>query len=267
MGGNHAMGGGFRGGLSPSANHALPGGSRLPWDGVVNPPFGINSFGPSHTGNNGAGFSVPHGYGGMHGYGGGGREPYRGGREHHGYGHHGYGRDFGSFLNGAYLVPGWIGPGLWGYPDLVDEAQNGDPSPDQYAAYPSGPAPQDRAYPDQRNSDEGYADRESTRSPEGSGNTPEPWPMRAPRAPYHAQESSQPQPAPEPPANRPALTLIFWDLRPNQEVHDYLVTPKTLYVFDGGRRREIPLVDVDVVATAQLNRENGVEFGVPIGGK
>ena len=79
----------------------------------------------------------------------------------------GYGRDFGSFLNGAYLVPGWIGPGLWGYPDLVDEAQNGDASPDQYASYPSGPSSQDQAYPEQANRT-GIPDRVSTGSPEGS---------------------------------------------------------------------------------------------------
>ena len=62
---------------------------------------------------------------------------------------------------------------------------------------------------------------------------------------------------------RPALTLVFWDLRPDQHIHDYLIARNTLVVLDGGHRREIPMVDIDVTATQQANRDAGVEFAVP----
>jgi hypothetical protein len=88
------------------------------------------------------------------------------------------------------------------------------------------------------------------------------------RPPYNPNFAPAPPPSPVPQStadDRPGLKLIFWDLRPDQQVHDYLVTPKTLYVFDGGRRREIPLVDIDVVATRQANQESGIDFSVPAG--
>jgi hypothetical protein len=34
-------------------------------------------------------------------------------------------------------------------------------------------------------------------------------------------------------------------------------------VLDGGHRREIPLVDIDVVGTQEANRDSGVDFAVP----
>ena len=67
----------------------------------------------------------------------------------------------------------------------------------------------------------------------------------------------EPEPAPE-----NAVTLVFKDGRPNQEIHNYLLTRTTLYVQEQ-RTHEIAVADLDLAATEKANREAGVDFRLP----
>ena len=58
------------------------------------------------------------------------------------------------------------------------------------------------------------------------------------------------------------MTIIFKDGRPPVSVQNYLLTAGTLYVMDD-RRREIPVVELDLAATAKVNREAGIDFRLP----
>ena len=68
-----------------------------------------------------------------------------------------------------------------------------------------------------------------------------------------------PQPPPEPEA---AVTLVFKDDRPTEEIHNYMLTRTTLYVQDE-HRREIPVDDLDLGATQKINKSNGIDFQLP----
>jgi len=59
------------------------------------------------------------------------------------------------------------------------------------------------------------------------------------------------------------ITLVFRDGRPNEKIHNYMLTATTLSVLDQ-QRWDIPLDEIDLAATAQVNLEAGVEFAVPI---
>jgi hypothetical protein len=61
-----------------------------------------------------------------------------------------------------------------------------------------------------------------------------------------------------------AVTLVFKDGRPNQQIHNYILTRTTLYVQDE-RRREIPVDELDLAATEKANKDAGVEFRLPGG--
>jgi len=69
--------------------------------------------------------------------------------------------------------------------------------------------------------------------------------------------------SPEPDAES-AVTLVFKDGRPAEQIHNYMLTRTTLYVRDE-RHREIPVDELDLAATAKANREAGVDFEVPAG--
>jgi len=89
-------------------------------------------------------------------------------------------------------------------------------------------------------------------------------------------EAEQQQAAPQPPASnsrrtRPpqtappqedAVTLIFKDGRPSEQIHNYMLTRTMLYVRDQ-QRRDIPVDQLDLVATKKANQANGVEFALP----
>jgi hypothetical protein len=81
----------------------------------------------------------------------------------------------------------------------------------------------------------------------------EPAPVEAYRPAY------APQP---PPADEDAVTLIFKDGRPSEQIHNYILTAKTLYVQDE-HRRVVPVEQLDLVATEKANLDAGVEFSLP----
>lgn len=74
-----------------------------------------------------------------------------------------------------------------------------------------------------------------------------------------APQTSASAPAPEP---EDAVTLIFKDGRPPEQIHNYALTRTTLYVRDQ-HKRDIPVADLDLVATEKANRDAGVQFQLP----
>jgi hypothetical protein len=62
--------------------------------------------------------------------------------------------------------------------------------------------------------------------------------------------------------NSEAVTLVFKDGRAQEKIHNYALTRTTLYVTDG-RRREIPVASLDLAATEEANRADGIRFQLP----
>jgi hypothetical protein len=99
--------------------------------------------------------------------------------------------------------------------------------------------------------------------PQGYAGPPYPEPP-GPGDPYRpAYGAAAPAPEPE---STDAVTLVFKDGRPTQQIHNYLLTRSTLYVRDQ-QRHEIPVDELDLPATQKLNRAAGVEFQLPGGAK
>jgi hypothetical protein len=69
------------------------------------------------------------------------------------------------------------------------------------------------------------------------------------------------RPAAEPKSEE-AVTLIFKDGRPAEQIHNFILSKTTVHVFDD-RRRDVPVDDLDLVATAKVNRAAGVDFELP----
>jgi hypothetical protein len=84
--------------------------------------------------------------------------------------------------------------------------------------------------------------------------------QQEPLAPYQpGPETARPAPSP---ASEEAVTLIFKDGRPPEQIHNYILTPTTLYVGDQ-HHRAIPTDQLDLVATARVNQDAGVDFQLP----
>jgi hypothetical protein len=131
----------------------------------------------------------------------------------------------------AYGVGGWVAPYYLGDPGYgYDSGDNGDVETSQNA------------------SPEGYDEQEP----------PPPYPSY----PSYPQPSAAAQAPAIPPANEEAVTVIFKDGRPAEQIRNFILTPGTLYV-GGEHRREISVDQIDLVATARVNREAGVEFQLP----
>jgi len=85
---------------------------------------------------------------------------------------------------------------------------------------------------------------------------PPPWPgvpyAAPPAQPSSAQTSD----------NVETVTLIFKDGRTPEEIHNYILTKNTLFVGDQ-YHRQIPIDQLDLGATVQVNRDLGVDFRLP----
>ncbi|HEY1986427.1 MAG TPA: hypothetical protein VGG85_13500 [Terracidiphilus sp.] len=159
--------------------------------------------------------------------------------------HSPYGRNnrFGFYSWGG--LPLWSG---WGYPYLPsymdDYGDDGGQDGQNYAGaqpypdYSSGPY---QAPPDPNDSAPAYT----------------PWPYGSP-TPQTASHEIAPPPAEEP------VTLVFKDGRPTEQIHNYMLTSTTLMVLDQ-HRRDIPIDQIDLPATARVNHDAGVDFALPNG--
>jgi outer membrane murein-binding lipoprotein Lpp len=86
-----------------------------------------------------------------------------------------------------------------------------------------------------------------------------PAPAAAPQA-SAPRDEAQPQTPPTP------TTLVFRDGR-RSEVENYAIIGNTLWVFSDQRRKKIPIADLDLKATEQINEDRGVDFTIPPSGK
>jgi hypothetical protein len=146
------------------------------------------------------------------------------------YGTRGYRRPYPSryrygvpYLGAAWIAPGYVDSGYLGYPDT--STYDDSQAPPDYAAY--GDAP--------------------------------PYPP-PPTSLYPAY--TEPPPPSQPVPDEDAVTLIFKDGRPREQIHNYAMTRTTLYVRDQ-RHQDIPLDQLDFEATQKVNHAAGVDFQLP----
>jgi len=226
--------GGARGGFSSHPSQGFHGGftGSAP-SGFSGNHFAVPSPGPSfRTAPSYArpGFGTPYA-----------RQPYNGAGRYPGSqypGNH-YGRPYDRgqnrhvyvWRNGAwssYLVPGYAWPGYWGYPDTGYYDDSAASAGSATPAYDVQPEQQEESQP---------------------------------REPYYPSIGpSNPSPAPQ---SEDAVMVVFKDRRPPLEVHNYALTPTTLYVLDQ-RRRDIPVAEIDLAATQKVNRDAGIDFQFPV---
>ena len=85
-------------------------------------------------------------------------------------------------------------------------------------------------------------------------------PFYAPSAPPQGEWGvrTAPDPAPE----EDIVTIVFKDGRPSEQIRNYALTRTTLYI-TGQHIREIPMDEIDLPATQQLNRASGIDFRLP----
>jgi len=98
-------------------------------------------------------------------------------------------------------------------------------------------------------------------------------------APAYAPESPEPEEEAEarpayqpyqtvsaPPSPEPALTIVFKDGH-SQQIHNYALTQTSLMLLDEastGRTPQIPLDEINLAVTEQVNRAAGVSFSLPL---
>jgi hypothetical protein len=134
---------------------------------------------------------------------------------------------------GVPYAAGWIGPGyLYSFDSGVgDDLAAAAPPPGDYAdgqnALPPPPVQQAEVEP----------------------------------APVYRSAYVRPQPETDPGPDT-AVTLIFKDGRPSEQIHNYMLTRTTLYVQDQHPRR-IPIDQIDLAATSKANLDAGVDFRLP----
>jgi len=56
--------------------------------------------------------------------------------------------------------------------------------------------------------------------------------------------------------------LVFRD-KHTQEVQNYAIVGKTIWVFDETRASKFPLADLDIPATTKANEDRGIDFKTP----
>jgi len=99
---------------------------------------------------------------------------------------------------------------------------------------------------------------------------PQPYPQQQYAPPYPQQQFAPPVSAPPsgPATAAPAassespITVVFKDGRPPEKVQNYLLTSTTLSVLDQ-HRHDIPVDQIDLAATAKVNRDAGSDFLLP----
>jgi hypothetical protein len=156
---------------------------------------------------------------------------------------------YGLYPGLGYAGLGWYDPYLFDYAD--------DSGYDDAAAYPANqPANQ---Y-DQSAGSIGYDGQQPDQGPYEQG--PYQGPYQGPPIPYRVQpRAAEPPSAPASESNE-SVTLVFKDGRPTEQIHNYILSRTTLSVLDQ-HHQEIPVDDLDLVATQRANREAGVDFHLP----
>ena len=172
------------------------------------------------------------GSGGGQGENAGARAPYRRNYEHR----RPYVSPYGSTVFYGVSGYGASGPYILDYPDGYDYDSASAP-PDNGSQAPGMLPP----YPEQPPQAQGM-------SPQAAGIYPPPAP-----SPQFTQGLT----------NEDGVTLVFKDGRAPVQIHDYVLTRNTVYVWDR-HQRVIPVDQIDLVATAKANQEAGIDFELPV---
>jgi len=203
--------------------------------------------------------------GGRGGYSGGPRGGAYGGDASRGYayGHGSYGYGYPGryhYYSGYYHPWGWgyrggYGWGWHGYPWAYWGWSGGLGWSGTYYAYPSTADPvYAYAYPDNADAAVTYdQQREIDRLNDEVAR------LRAEREPG----SANPVPQPPPKAQIRAATVLVFRNHHTEEIQDYAIAGKTLWVFTEQRARKIPLAELDVPATTKANEDRGIDFRLP----
>jgi hypothetical protein len=77
-----------------------------------------------------------------------------------------------------------------------------------------------------------------------------------------AESRPRPDDSSAPVAAQLSTVLVFRDGH-RSEVHNYAIAGDTLFDFDPGRARKIPLASLDLDATRKANDDRGVDFQIP----
>jgi hypothetical protein len=128
---------------------------------------------------------------------------------------------------------GWVDPYLLDYPDDTgydDSTTSQDYANDGYDSQPPDPQFPEKDQP-------------------------------PPSPPAYRPSYGQPNPSPAP-ESEAAVTLVFKDGRPPEQIHNYMLSRSTLSVLDK-HHREIPVDQLDLAATEKVNRDAGVDFRLP----
>jgi hypothetical protein len=149
----------------------------------------------------------------------------------------------------SYIYPAWLG---YGYPYVIDPGFYDWGEPDDSANDQGGAAPEYTApYPGQGYEAPGELPQQgySEEIPRPSGPSQPPAQLRS-SVPYS-------------PVSEQPLTVIFKGGRAPAKMQNYMMTTKVLTDLDSHHYEQIPLDQIDVAATQQANRENGVAFEIP----
>jgi len=202
------------------------------------------------------------GYGGAGrgGYGGGGRGgAYGGGGFHggYGYGRYGYSGHY-PYYSGRYYPWGWgyrggYGYGWYGYPWASWGWYGGVGWYGDSYSYPAAQYPVS-VYPDNGNTVAYDQQIEIDRLNDEVAR------LLAERESGTAGGSA-PRPPPKPEI-RAATVLVFRNHH-TEEIQDYAIVGKTLWVFTEQRARKIPIAELDVPATTKANAARGIDFLLP----
>ncbi len=223
---------GGRGGMS------MGGGAH---GGVVSHGGGGFSRGPVYSG-------APHGGawgGGFHG--GGWGHPPNGGwgwRRPYGYPYRYWGWGYPGFYGYGYSYPwwGWSGGVGW-YGD--SNSYQSQTSPNYVYAYPDNSGAYDQNSQIQQDEID-RLNQEVARLRDEESRPP-----------------SNPAPSPPPKAQIHAETVLVFRDRHTEEIQNYAIVGKTLWVFTEQRSRKIPIAELDVPATTKANEDRGIDFRLP----
>ncbi len=146
----------------------------------------------------------------------------------------------------AYWWGAWSAyyPGFW-YGNAGGYADTYSYPAASYPVYPEYAAPDSNVSPDQQDEIERLKQQVSRLQDQ-----------------QDQQALSTARPAP-PAATTHAQTLLVFRDKHTEEVQNYAITGKTLWVFNEQRARRVPLADLDLPATTKANADRGIDFLVP----
>lgn len=189
------------------------------------------SHGGAYWGGGGYHGGYGHGYSGHYSYYH-GRYPYYG-RYPYGWGYRGYGYGWYGY---PWFSLGWYGGGYSGayysYPDA------------SYPAYVY-------SYPDNSNASVDYNQQQEINQLNDE----------VARLRAEQQSGAAVRPAPPPPnAEIHATTVLVFRDRHSEEIQNYAIVGKTLWVFTEQHARKIPIAELNVPATTRANEARGIDF-------